>query len=99
MRLSTWVIGVPAGLATIYLAVANRHLVLFSFDPFNAQDPAIGLSIPLYLLLFLAFIIGVVVGGSASWVGQGRWRQAARRNKKRASHLEKDLERIEGPTS
>jgi hypothetical protein len=59
--------------------VANRQVVTVSFDPFNDADPAFVLSLPLYLVAFALLIIGVMVGGCASWIRQRRARARGRR--------------------
>jgi len=76
----TTLIVVPLGLIIVVFAVANRHLVTVSFDPFNSTNPSVSLSLPLFVLIILIAIVGVVAGGTATWFGQRRWRKAARRN-------------------
>src|ERR1700748_2070455 len=71
---------VPLSLIFVVFAVANRHFVTVSFDPFNATDPALSASLPLFVLLIAVAILGVVAGGCATWFGQRRWRRAARRH-------------------
>jgi uncharacterized integral membrane protein len=71
---------IPLGLISIVFAVANRHLVTVSFDPFNTTDPAIAVSMPLFVLIIAVAIAGVIAGGCATWFGQRRWRRAARRH-------------------
>jgi uncharacterized integral membrane protein len=63
----------------IALAVANRAFVPFTLDPFNPGNPALTLSLPLFVYLFLALLLGVVIGGAATWMRQGRYRRQARR--------------------
>ena len=70
---------VPIAILAIAFAVANRQVIAISFDPFSAGDPAVVLAAPLFLLVFLLLAAGVVIGGAASWLGQGRYRTAARR--------------------
>jgi type II secretory pathway pseudopilin PulG len=60
--------------------VANRHFVTVSFDPFNTTDPAFAASLPLFALIIAVAILGVVAGGFATWLGQRRWRRAARQH-------------------
>ena len=43
----TALVVIPLGLIFIVFAVANRHFVTVSFDPFNSTDPAIAVSMPL----------------------------------------------------
>jgi uncharacterized integral membrane protein len=65
MRLTTWIIAIPAALCAIWIALANRHAVILSLDPFSQDTPALTVQMPLYLLLFLAVLAGVLLGGLA----------------------------------
>lgn len=76
----TALIVIPLGLILVTFAVANRHFVTVSFDPFVTDDPSFAVKLPLFLLLILVAAIGVVAGGCAVWFGQRHWRRAARRN-------------------
>ena len=71
---------VPLGIIFIVFAVANRHFVTVSFDPFNSTDPAIAVSMPLFAVIIAVAILGVAAGGTATWFRQRRWRRAARQN-------------------
>src|SRR6478736_2209558 len=71
---------VPLSLIFLVFAVANRHFVTVSFDPFNSTDPALSVTLPPVLLLILVAILGVVAGGLAVWFGQRHWRRASRRH-------------------
>jgi uncharacterized integral membrane protein len=66
------------GLIFVTFAVANRHLVTVSFDPFSSANPSISVSMPLFVLIIVVAILGVIAGGCATWFGQRRWRRAAR---------------------
>jgi uncharacterized integral membrane protein len=72
------VVFVPLAIILIALAVANRELVAFTFDPFNPGNPALTLELPLFVFLFLALAIGLVVGSAATWIKQGHYRKLAR---------------------
>ena len=76
----TALVVIPLGLIFVVFAVANRHFVTVSFDPFNGADPAVSLSMPLFAVILLAAIAGVAAGGSATWFRQRRWRRAARQH-------------------
>ncbi len=65
MRLTTWILGIPVALAATWLALANRQAVVLSLDPFSQSAPAVTVQMPLYLLLFLAVLAGVLLGGFA----------------------------------
>jgi uncharacterized integral membrane protein len=70
---------VPLALIIILFAVANRETVVVSFDPFDATQPAYAARLPLFLLILILVIIGVIIGGTAAWLRQHKWRRAARR--------------------
>ena len=59
---------VPLGLVIVALAVANREIVTVSFDPFNAASPAFALKAPLFLLVLILVIAGVIIGGASAWL-------------------------------
>jgi uncharacterized integral membrane protein len=85
---------VPLGLLFVVFAVANRHVVTIGFDPFNSMDPSLSVSLPLFVLLILVAIFGVLAGGSATWFGQRRWRRAARRHEADARAAKEQLARL-----
>src|SRR3979490_2239323 len=77
----TALVVIPLGLIFIVFAVANRHPVTVSFDPFNSSDSSVAVTLPLFVVIVAAAILGVVAGGSATWFRQRRWRRAARQHK------------------
>lgn len=87
------VIFVPLAAVIIIFAVANRQSVTVSFDPFSTTSPAYSVTLPLFVLIVVLVILGVLIGGTVAWVGQARWRRAARRLDAdvRALHQELDL--------
>lgn len=80
----TALIVIPLGLILVVFAVANRHFVTVSFDPFVSSGPSFSITLPLFLLLILVAALGVLAGGCAVWFGQRHWRRAARRNEAEA---------------
>ena len=76
----TALVVIPLGLIFIVFAVANRHLVTVSFDPFNSTDPSVAITLPLFVVIIAVAIAGVVAGGSATWFRQRHWRRAARQH-------------------
>jgi uncharacterized integral membrane protein len=81
------VVLIPLGLIFVVFAVANRHLVTVSFDPFNSTDPSIAVTLPLFVVIIAVAIAGVAAGGIATWFRQRRWRRAARRHEADAREL------------
>ena len=78
-KIVTLVIVLPLAAVIIAFAVANRHGVTVSFDPFTSSRPAYAATVPLFVLIFILVILGVVVGGAAARLRQARWRRAARK--------------------
>ncbi len=76
----TALIVIPLGLIFVVFAVANRHMVTVSFDPFNSSNPSVGIPLPLFVVIIEVAIAGVVAGGTASWSRQRHWRRAARQH-------------------
>jgi uncharacterized integral membrane protein len=76
----TAVILIPLGLILVVFAVANRHLVTVSFDPFNSTDPSVAVTLPLFVVIIAVAVVGVVAGGAATWFRQRHWRRAARQH-------------------
>src|ERR1700742_4680552 len=60
-------------------AFANHHDVIVSFDPFATIDSAaFSVTAPLFAVVIVAAMLGVVAGALATWVSQGRHRRASR---------------------
>jgi uncharacterized membrane protein YciS (DUF1049 family) len=78
-KILTVIVVVPIALILIAFAVANRQEVVVSFDPFDLAQPAYSKTTWLFVPIFLALIIGVLIGGAATWLRHGRWRWMARR--------------------
>jgi uncharacterized integral membrane protein len=88
------IILVPLLFLIVGFAVANRQLVRISFDPFDQSHPAASVTLPLFIMLFVFVIVGVLVGGIASWMRQGPWRRAARRLDAEVRALHTELETV-----
>jgi uncharacterized integral membrane protein len=73
------IIVVPLVIVIVAFAVANRQAVTVSFDPFSSVSPAYAATVPLFALIFAVAILGVLIGGIAAWIRQGKWRRSARR--------------------
>jgi uncharacterized integral membrane protein len=84
---------VPLAVAIVALAVANRHAVTLSLDPISAA-PTLAVTLPLFVVLLLTLLAGVIVGGIAAWLRQGKWRRAARRAEAEARRLRAENEAL-----
>jgi hypothetical protein len=88
------IVMVPAAAVLVALAVANRHLVTVSFDPFDPSDSDLAVAMPLYLVGFAVLIAGVVLGGTAAWLKQGKWRRTDTRLAAEIGVIRTELEHL-----
>jgi uncharacterized integral membrane protein len=95
-RIVAAIVLVPLAVIIVAFAVANRETVTVSFDPFSGHDPAATVSVPLFVLVIVLLIVGVLIGGVASWLRQGKWRGAARRFEREQQVLRGKLAVLEG---
>lgn len=86
-KLITLVITLPLAIILIVLSVANRSPVEVTLDPINPGNPFLTASIPLFILLLIAVIVGVVIGSVVTWFKQGKNRRAMRKEAHRANEL------------
>lgn len=80
---------VPLAIVFVIFAVANRQTVVVSFDPFDQTHPMLAVALPLFALILVLLVGGVIVGGVAAWLGQGKWRWRAR-------HFEAEVRTLRG---
>jgi uncharacterized protein HemY len=83
----------PIAIVAAALSVANRGSVVLSLDPLS-DAPRWSLTAPLFVLIFVTLGVGVLIGGIATWVRQGKWRQAARAERAKAESLRQEVERL-----
>ncbi len=78
----------------ITLAVANRHAVSLILDPFSPKNPALAVDLPFFVYLFGALFLGLLLGGFATWLGQGKWRRRARQRTREAYEWRVEADRL-----
>jgi uncharacterized integral membrane protein len=93
-KILTAIVVIPLVVVLVGFAVANRQIVTVSLDPFDAVHPAYALTLPLFAIVFVILIAGVVIGGAASWLGQRGWRRASRRHEAEARQLRAELDAL-----
>jgi hypothetical protein len=91
MRLLKFLVLAPLAALVLVFAFANRELVTIYFDPVGGHglNP---IEAPEYVVLLLAMALGVVAGGVATWIGQGKHRRAARAAQAEAARLRQELQ-------
>jgi uncharacterized integral membrane protein len=85
---------VPLAIIIIAFAVANRQVATVSLDPFSAEHPAASLTLPLFALVIVLLVIGVLIGGIAAWLRQSKWRRTARRLEREIADLHLEMEAL-----
>ncbi len=93
-RILTLLIAFPVAALLITLAVANRHSVDLVLDPFRPETPVLALSLPFYVYLFGMLILGVMLGGAATWFSQARYRRQARNRGAEARRWQAEADRL-----
>jgi len=72
-KILSWLIGVPVLAGAVLFALANRATLTLSFWPSQYA-----LTLPAFVIVFAALLIGVAVGGFAAWLAFGRKRALLR---------------------
>ncbi len=98
-RVVAAVILIPLAIVIIAFAVANRQIVTVSLDPFSTAAPAASVTLPLFALIIVLLIIGVIIGGIAAWLRQSRWRRTARRLGYEVDELRSEVDTLRRATS
>jgi hypothetical protein len=93
-RILWLLLAIPAGLVLVTLAIANRHAVRLVLDPFRPDSPVLSVVLPFYAYIFGALLAGVLLGGFATWLSQGRWRRAARQRAGEARRWQTEADRL-----
>ncbi len=98
-RVLAAIILVPLAVVIIAFAVANRQIVTVSLDPFSSTAPAASVTLPLFALIIVLLIVGVVVGGIAAWLRQSKWRRTARRLEREVDELRSEVDSLKRASS
>lgn len=94
-RLAFWFAGLPLAFVIIALSVANRAPVTFSLDPVSTGEPVLKITLPLFVLLFGAGFVGLVVGWTVAFSGQLHWRREARHRQREADDWRRKVAKAE----
>ena len=88
----------PVAILIVLLAVANRAPVTLSLDPFSQEAPEFAFQLPLFAVIFAAVMLGVVIGGTATWLAQGKNRKSRRQLRRETRQLRYETERLKAQT-
>ncbi len=93
-RIVGWVVLVPLCVALIVFALANRQLVVVNFNPLAPAEmvTSSGVGMPMFFVIFAVLLVGVVLGGIATWFAQGPHRRDERHFKRETERLHRELE-------
>jgi uncharacterized integral membrane protein len=95
-RIVGWLVLVPLCALLIVFALANRQFVALNFNPFVPPDllQTPGYGVPLFLVIYVVLLVGVMLGGIATWFAQGTHRQRERHWRREAQALNSELEKL-----
>ncbi|MBU1174212.1 MAG: DUF1049 domain-containing protein [Alphaproteobacteria bacterium] len=97
-RLVGWFLLLPFAILLVLIALANRQSVRVGLDPFGLQTAWLpSFDVPLFAVIYAMLLVGVVLGGLATWLTQGRQRRERRRFRKEAERLGRELDTIRRP--
>ena len=86
IRFLKYVVLALVAILLLMFAYANRHVVAVSFDPFGVgSDRAVAIEAPMFAVMTVFTMIGVLAGAFATWLSQGRYRRASRHNRAEAA--------------
>ena len=94
-KIITLLVLVPVAIVLIVLSVANRGTVTLALNPFQPSDTLLSVTGPFFVFLFVAFMLGMIIGSMATWFKQGKYRKKARVEAREAVkwHTEADKQR------
>ncbi|WP_028745259.1 lipopolysaccharide assembly protein LapA domain-containing protein [Rhizobium mesoamericanum] len=92
-KITNLLIFLPLGIILIIFCVANRQVVTLAFNPFRPEDQALSLSAPLFVFIFIALIIGILLGSAATWLNQAKYRKRVRIEAMEAARWQAEADR------
>ena len=89
--LISWFAMIIVGILVVLFAISNRSVVILELWPLPYFVP-----FPFYGAVLIAAFIGFVGGSVVAWFSAGSTRRKARHAARKASGLEKDLDKLKG---
>lgn len=79
----------------VTVALTNTHPVDLKLDPFNPDaSGAPFIRLPFFVYLIAMLMVGVILGGIASWFSQVKWRRAAKTRTQEALRWKAEADRL-----
>lgn len=88
LQLLKWGVLLLLAVIMVAFAVANRQLIIVRLDPLPAELQPL----PLFVIVFAAMLVGLLLGGGAAWWRGLRWRRRSLQERQRADRLARDLD-------
>lgn len=85
-RLFSWFVMLIIGLLVVVFSISNHSIVTLDFWPLPILQ-----NTPIYIPILIAGIFGFIYGGITTWLSASTSRSKARKTRRRATGLEKDL--------
>jgi uncharacterized integral membrane protein len=82
----------PVAIVVVALAVINRGPATLTFLP--PQLGGVTATLPMFVVIFLSVMAGVLIGGMAAWFVQGRHRRLERTYRREADALKAEAQRL-----
>ena len=89
MKRFSWILTLPLIAVAAIFAIANRELTTVDLWPFEASP-----RLPLFVILLACLVVGLVVGGVATWLSAAPTRRRARQARRRVAELERETARL-----
>lgn len=90
MRYVYWLFLLILSAPAVVFALSNQETVIIQIWPLPFEIPIVT-----YLLVFIPFIVGFLVGGLVAWFGAGVSRRRAREARNRADDAERKSRQLE----
>lgn len=84
----------PVAIGAILFAIANRGPVTIALNPFSQAPDSATTVVPLYALVIGVLMLGVLVGGVATWLAQHPHRKAERVYRREAERQRAEADRL-----
>lgn len=86
MKALFWLLYLPLLVIVAVFAASNRHVVEISLDPFPFD-----IDVPLFMVVLVSVLIGLLAGGFSAWRSGRHWRQNARQLRRHNALLETEI--------